>query len=410
MAIPLGKVLAAELGTSPKVVISIPVLLVGGTEVQTLSLVKVLRAAGFGVSVCCYYEYHERMVSEMEMAGADVALLGLSRESGFFRLLIELVRYFKRTAPNVAHIQYIAPGLVPIVAARLAGIRTVFATVHQTGGRFGKKAKLFFAVSARLCTAFFCVSKTVEETWFGDSALYTSSGARRGRRHFTIYNGVAENGEGHESSLEQSAKLKADLGLTGKRVIGVVARLRAEKGHILLLRALPLVLKAIPDACLLVVGDGPDREALMKQSCILGVAPQVVWAGECSPAAVKALYDMMDVVAVPSQFEGFGLSAAEAMAAGCPVVGTRVGGLAEVVEDGVTGHLTSPDDGEAFAAALIKVLNDPLAAKAMGERGRSRVAANFSSERFARTVVAAYRCFIKDEQFPSVAGDSPRLS
>lgn len=393
-----------------KAVIGIPVLYVGGTEMHTLSLVKVLRAAGYDVSLFCYYEYLQTMVREIEAAGAEVVLLNLSRDAGLLQLLLQLIRFFRRASPTIVHIQYIAPGLVPIIAARLAGIRTVFATIHQPGDRFGRRVRFLFTISARLCTAFFCVSRTVEETWFGDSALFAQSDANRGRRHFTIYNGVAGKTAEHQTSVDQFAELKADLSLVGKRVIGVVARLRAEKGHAFLLNALPQVLRAIPDACLLVVGDGPDREALIKQSCTLGVSSQIIWAGERAPADVLNLYGVMDVVAVPSQFEGFGLSAAEAMAAGCPVVGTRVGGLAEVIEDGVTGYLASPDDSVAFAVALIKVLNDLVAAKAMGQRGSSRVAANFSSERFATTVVAAYRYFIKDERFSSATGESSRLS
>ena len=115
----------------------------------------------------------------------------------------------------------------------------------------------------------------------------------------------------------------------------------------------------------------------------------------------------MDVVAVPSQFEGFGLSAAEAMAAGCPVVGTSVGGLAEIIEDGVTGYLVPPSDSAAFAAALIRVFSDPRDAVNMGARGRKRVSENFSSERFAESFVGAYRFFMKDGTVSGGAAGRP---
>lgn len=396
MATKLNKVLADGLGSPPKVVIGIPVLHVGGTEVHTLSLVKVLRGAGFDVSVCCYYEHQERMVRDMEASGAVVTLLGLSRGAGLFSLLVELIRFFKREAPYVVHIQYIAPGLIPIVAARLARVPTVFATVHQPGDRFRAKERFLFSIAAHLCTAFFCVSTTVEKTWFGDSTIFSLDETNRGQRHFTIYNGVTTNIGCDQHSTNLSAELKANLGLSGKQVIGVVARLRAEKGHALLLNALPMVLKVFPNAVLLVVGDGPDREKLMEQGRDLGLMPHIVWAGERSPEEVLMLYGVMNVVAVPSQFEGFGLSAVEAMAAERPVVGTRVGGLVEVIEDSVTGYLVSPTDCEAFAVALISVLNDPVAAKAMGALGRNRAAEHYSSERFGESVVSAYRYFLND--------------
>jgi len=96
------------------------------------------------------------------------------------------------------------------------------------------------------------------------------------------------------------------------------------------------------------------------------------------------------VVAVPSHFEGFGLVAAEAMAAGRPVVASAVDGLAEVVEDGVTGLLVPPGDSAALAAALIDLLQHPAKAVEMGRRGKARVRELFSVERYRESILAAY--------------------
>ena len=240
------------------------------------------------------------------------------------------------------------------------------------------------------------LSQAVERSWFGSSTVFSIESAAPGRRHFTIYNGVDVVAVATESSPATAVELRTNLGLAGRRIIGVVGRLRVEKGHALLLNALPSVLKDVPDAALLVVGDGPDRETLSVQARTLGVMSQIVWAGERSPEEALALYAAMEVVAVPSRFEGFGLSAAEAMAAGRPVVGTRVGGLAELIEDGVTGYLISADDSAGLADSLIRVLADPGEAANMGARGRTRVSEQFSSERFAESFLNAYRYFMKD--------------
>ena len=87
------------------VVIAIPVLLVGGTEIQTISLIRVLNARGYLVSVCCYYEYDESMVREVEAAGARAILMRLDRKDGLLHLARNLVRIFREINPDIAHIQ-----------------------------------------------------------------------------------------------------------------------------------------------------------------------------------------------------------------------------------------------------------------------------------------------------------------
>lgn len=390
-----------------QVLIAIPVLLLGGTELHTLALARALRSIGARVRVCCYYEHAPAMVSAFEQLGVEVTLLQLERAVGLWYLFRVLYRLFKRVRPGAVHVQYLAPGLIPLAAARAAGIRTIFATVHQPGDRFGSRERIMFRIAARMCTAFFCVSQAVERSWFGTSAVFSAEAAALGRRHFTIYNGVDVARLKETSLAAASLELRVNLGLTGRHVIGIVARLRVEKGHALLLNALPLVLHAVPDAALLIVGDGPDRAAMVEQGRSLGLDAHIIWAGERAPEELLALYGAMDVVAVPSQFEGFGLSAAEAMAAGRPVVGARVGGLAEIIEDGLNGYLVAPGDSAAFAAALIRILGDRGTAIEMGARGHKRVSEHFSSERFSELFVGAYRYFIKDGIFSGGASIRP---
>lgn len=388
-----------------EILIAIPALLVGGTELHTLALARTLQSAGARVRVCCYYEHTPAMVMALEELGVEVRLLRLERAMGLWHLMRVLHDLFIRLHPSAVHVQHLAPGLIPIVAAKAARIRTVFATVHQPGDCFGMREHLLFSLAARLCTAFFCVSQAVERSWFGNSAVFSTQAAALGRQHFTIYNGVDANRTNEKSAHIDCGAVKANLGLVGRRVIGVVARLRVEKGHASIINALPLVMKAVPDVALLVVGDGPDGAGLVEQARSLGVLQQIVWTGQRSPEEALDLFTAMDVVVVPSQFEGFGLSAAEAMAAGRPVVGTRVGGLAEIIEDGVTGYLIAPGDETALADALIRVLGDPVAAATMGARGRIRVCEHFSNERFSETFVDAYRYFMNRTAFAKGAAD-----
>ncbi len=375
------------------VIISIPVLFIGGTEIQTLNLVRVLVGASYQVTVCCYYEYDQHMVKRFENAGATVVLMKYERAKGLWYLAKGLARIFRKKKPDIVHVQYMAPGLVPIIAAKLAGIKNIFATVHQPGSPYGVKAKLLIHAADRLCTAFFCNSLAVEKSWFGDSKILDPDDIKGKRKHFTIYNAVDVDSIEKAGIVANRKSLRLTMGISGKKVIGVVGRLRWEKGQSLLIDAMPEVIKQFPDVVLLIVGDGQDRERLRLKADSLKLAKHIIWLGQKSSKEVNQLYSIMDIVAVPSVFEGFGLVAAEAMAAGVPVVGANVGGLAEVIEDSVTGILVPASDSRALANALLKLLSDKDRAEEMGQKGQERDRELFSMKRFQQSILAAYKAF-----------------
>jgi starch synthase len=155
-----------------------------------------------------------------------------------------------------------------------------------------------------------------------------------------------------------------------------------------------VIVQSVPAAVLMVVGDGPDSAALRKQAAVLKILDNIIWLGQKNPEEVYQLYSIMDVLAVPSLFEGFGLVAAEAQAAGVPVVGTRIDGLTEVVDDGVTGILVPPNDSPALAHAILEFVGDPTRAESAGARGKGRAISLFSVERFRTSMLASYKQFV----------------
>lgn len=373
-----------------RVLIAIPVLLIGGTEIQTLNLVRSLTDNGYHVTVCCYYDHEASMVAAMEAAGARVDLLDLDRSAGNLHLLRKLKWFFRGAKPNIVHVQYIAPGLIPILAARLARVPTVFATVHQPGRTYGSKPKLLLRTAARLSTAFFCNSLAVERSWFGNAALFDTQRSEC-RRHWTIYNAVDVEKISALASSVDAQSLRSQLSLGTGPMIGCVGRLRHEKGQAVLLEAMPVVKREFPAVKLLMVGDGPDQTSLKQKAERLGIAANVVWLGRQDSDEVFRLMGLMDMAVVPSHFEGFGLVAAEAMAAGLPVVASKVDGLVEVVEDGVTGLLFPPGDAASLADALLTLLQSREMAIRMGQNGLKRVRLQFSLEKFSDLTLAAYK-------------------
>ncbi len=128
----------------------------------------------------------------------------------------------------------------------------------------------------------------------------------------------------------------------GSQIVGVVARLEPEKGHPTLLEAWPLVLRACPDTYLLIVGEGSRRDALEAQARELRIAHRVVFTGRRDD--VPAVTAALDVAVLPSYREAQGMVILEAMALSRPVVASNVGGIPEMIEDGVTGLLVPPHD------------------------------------------------------------------
>jgi glycosyltransferase involved in cell wall biosynthesis len=160
-----------------------------------------------------------------------------------------------------------------------------------------------------------------------------------------------------EVPAERIEALRAEHGLPeGTPVIGTLTRFFEAKGIRYLIEALPAVLAAVPDARLLLVGEGPLRDDLERQARELGVDDRVVFAGfRHDVAAHLALFTVM---ALPSLEEGMPLAALESVAAGVPIVGTRVGGMPDVVLEGRTGLLIEPEDTQGLAEALVRVLGD----------------------------------------------------
>jgi glycosyltransferase involved in cell wall biosynthesis len=209
---------------------------------------------------------------------------------------------------------------------------------------------------------------------------------REGAEVSLIYNGVDLERYDHQ---EPCCTLREEYGMEpGAQIVGIVARLEPEKGHATLLDAWPLVLRSCPDAYLLVVGEGSRCDALMAQAADLGIARRVVFTGrrEDVPAVTAAL----DVAVLPSYREAQGLSVLEAMALSRPVVASNVGGIPEMIEDGVTGLLVPPRDPEALAAAIVRLLSDHSLADMLGRAGHDLVHRRFCIEQMVSAIEDIY--------------------
>lgn len=386
-----------------KVVIGIPCLLRGGTEIHTRALIETLAGGGYDVVVCCYYEHDAVVVEEMRHVGARVVLLELPRRlpgrniHRMPRLAAALRSVFRREWPDIFHVQYLAPGAFPAIVARLCRVPKVVVTLHTPGHMYRKGVLSPKWMANRFCDAFICVSQAAERSVFGDTELFQPSLLGNGRRNFTIYNAVDVDEADRLIDETDLANLRQALGLEDGPVVGIVARLSREKGHALFFRAFAEIVKDMPEVQLLLIGDGTCRRELAELASRLDIDSHIVWAGRVSRKEALKSYMAMDLVVVPSLYEAFGLSAVEAMAFGKPVVASDVFGLSEIVVDGGTGRLVPHGDTDAMAVAVLRLLEDHAAARQMGKAGRIRVESDFSLHAFREHWLSIYETLSRSQ-------------
>ena len=191
-----------------------------------------------------------------------------------------------------------------------------------------------------------------------------------------VINGVPD--DEISASMAERDKTRAELGFAPEDVvIGFAGRLSPEKGLACLINAFSRITDLNPKTRLLIVGDGPERQAMQQQAQGMGLSERVVFTGRIVP--VYRMYAAMDIFAMPSICEeAFGFAAAEAMAMGKPVIASASGGLAELITDTVDGLLVPPGDEEALTAAISRLISDPEQARALGVSARGKIHSYFS--------------------------------
>lgn len=366
-----------------KILVCIPCLMTGGTEVQTLNLVRALVAGGHRVVTVCYFEYSEDMVSRFQKAGSEVTCLSPDGERiggwrGILFLYKGLRSVLKQYKPDVAHVQYMAPGAIPILLLRLLGMRQILTTAH-TAADIYPNLKLVHFIQRHCVRAFTCITELAERSFFGSSQLYDEAYPLKKRNHFTIYN-----------ALPASLPVIQEPRTTNRPItIGVVSRLESIKGMDLVVPAFAKVKAVHPEVRLLVVGDGTLRGQMEQQAQAAGISDVAEFVGRQPQEALTHYYDRIDILLMPSRSEGFGLTAIEGMARGCVLVASRIGGLPEVVQDGEVGLLHRMDDIEDIAAKINLLVRDISELRRLSINALLHVS-KFSIEKYKALIINLY--------------------
>jgi glycosyltransferase involved in cell wall biosynthesis len=332
-----------------------------------------------------------------EELGVEVVRLdALSREIAPVRdalSILRLARLIREQRPRILHTHTAKAGTVGRLAALLAGDARPEVVVHTFHGHvlrgyFGPLKsgafRLLERLLARVTTRLIAVSPQVRDD-------LVALGVAPAEKFSVVRLGI-ELDERLETS-EGRAEARARLGIGAEQfVVGWVGRMTGVKRTDDVLEALRLLRGRGVDAVLVLVGDGPDREHVERRASELGIVRSCLFLGYQED--VSGWYRAFDAMILPSANEGTPVVVIEALAAGCPVVATSVGGVPDVVREGVDGFLVPPRDTEALAERLVRLAEDPELRARMGAAGRESVPSRYAVERLVGDIDELYRSLL----------------
>jgi len=304
------------------------------------------------------------------------------------RSLVDLVRFLRKNSYHIVHTHNSKGGFIGRLAARLAGIPVIIHTVHGFAFHDQEspwKRYLYLTlerIASHWCDVMIFVSQPLIDWALREQVV--------GRRKIEkIYSGIQLDKFKPVGGQEQK-EIRQRWGLEGDDVvIGIVSKLWEGKGHSVLIDAFAEIKRSVARAKLLIVGEGHLYDDLCKMARGRGVSSDVIFTG--FQKDVAPLIAIFDVAVLPSFFEGMGRVLLEAMAMEKPVVASRVGGIPDVVEDGVTGILVSPGNANELARAIKKILGDRKLSREMGKAGRRKMTESFSADFMVKEINRVYR-------------------
>lgn len=309
------------------------------------------------------------------------------------KTLIKLVIFLKKEKFDIVHCHTSKGGFIGRLAAKLAGAKIIIYSPHGDifEGYFCKLATDFFILLEKFAARF--TDKIINLTKI-EIERFLEHGIGTRHQLKQIYNGI--NIKYYERAMTSNLKKRDEFGL-GKDdfVCATVGRLVPVKGHTYLVKAIQKVVKVIPEAKFLFVGDGELKPKLSEEIKSYDLQRNVFLLGARSDIAT--ILSCINVFLLPSLNEGFGMVLIEAMAARKPVIATNVGGVPEVVINGTTGILVPPEDPEAFSSAIIKLYNNPEMSLEMGLAGYKRAKKLFNIETTVHELEELYEALIAEK-------------
>jgi glycosyltransferase involved in cell wall biosynthesis len=353
---------------------------IGGAGEHMLQLSRGLDRSRFDVTVA--FAPGMPLDQAFHDAGLRVVPVPMDRKAGLwssFRAFVSLVRLMRRERYDIVETHTSVAGLLGRVAAKLAGVPVVVHMVHAYAGHdFVSPGKRW------LFTQMERVMDYITDFYIAGSDAILGKGIARGvfpaRKARRIYYSI--DLESYDRAASGSS-VRMELGIPDDvLVVGLVGRLEPQKGIEFFIEAVAQLAVKWPRVEWLVAGDGPHRDEYLALAEARGVRDRIRFLGWRKDVA--AVMSALDILAIPSRWEAFGIVNLEAMRVGIPVVGFATEGIPEVVKHGETGLLVTPMDVPAFIVALDELLGDAPRRRSLGAAGRIRVERLFTTQQMVR--------------------------
>lgn len=351
---------------------------IGGTEQVIKNLVEGSDKSRYHMSILCIESPIGPFGQMLQEQGVRIDTL--PRRDGFDSGLIRRIRrYIKQQQIDILHCHQYTPWVYGCLAAIGTGKQVIF-TEH---GRFypdssSWKRKLVNPVLDMLTDHITAISEATRQALVGYEYLPA-------KRISVVYNGI----HGLEPDDQATRAVRQQYALPDEgMVLGTIARLDPIKNHKMMLDAFSQVLAKHPDTRLVIVGDGEMRGAIEAQIDELGLGKHVILTGYV--AKPQHLLNLMDIFLLSSLSEGTSMTLLEAMSLGKPCVVTKAGGNPEIIKHNHNGLVTKNDDADAFAEAIIKLIEEPDTRNSMQQQATQRFTELFTAEKMAEAYAGLY--------------------
>ena len=357
----------------------------GGAEKLLTGAIPYLDRQTFQYEVAYLLPGKNDLVPEFQQAGIPVFCLGAGKAYDL-RVGVRLVRLLRQREVDLLHMHLPTAGIIGRIAGRLGGVKAVVYTEHSILEVYHPLTAFMDRLTYPLDDMTIAVSDAVRQSMLRGKIF-------RPRRVRTIVNGVRVDGGDVKSVNEgEIARIRASLGIPETHsVVGTVSHIRPEKGHRYLIQAAQRVLDCCPDTTFVIVGRENVKGAIQELESYalhLGIKDRVIFTGFRKDAA--QVMSAFDVFVLPSLVEGLPVALLEAMALGKPPVATCVGGVSEVITDGVDGLMVAPRDHDALAQQVITLLKDPELRKTMSAKTPVKIQQKFTAQSMVRSVEEVY--------------------
>lgn len=326
-----------------------------------------------------------KLLKEYRFDG-NVQILDLTRNGKFsYVSLFNLIRIIKKEKIDLVHTHLVHAGILGKIAAKFAGVKHVVSTrhygFHHNENRFLYKIEDLLTKSASVVIA---ISNSVRKTLL-------TKGLHSEEKIVVIPNAI-------DLKRINFQNINPENNRGSRYAMGSVGRLDPQKDFITLLDCTRIVANKLPDIRLEIIGDGILQTELVKYIDKMELRKNVTLEGKLPNHVVLKRMCEWDLFVLSSAWEGFGIALLEAMALEKAVVATRVEGVVEVVDDGVTGYLVPPRTPEALAARIIELLADEEKRREMGKRGREKTEQQFSIEKYIAQTKKIYDSLLQENQ------------